>query len=149
MNTSSLPLVSSYQEITEAMEAFSAEEKSYRDLLAALKSFDSEGKSLPRRLLRAMHDLGHGEHLFQAKPGDIVKLDPLPVLANLGLGSDLIDGLLASFESPEVRRFIADSTVNCEKSVNCEVRLDPHTGLLIAERKILTPGQMVFHYQAS
>lgn len=149
MNTSSLPLVSSYREITEAMKAFSAEGKSYKDLLAALKSFDPEGKSLPRRLLRAMHDLGHGDDLLLATPGQIIQLDPLPVFANLELGTDLLDGLLVSFESPEVRRFIAESTVNCEKSVNCEVRLDPQTGLLIAERKILTPGQLTYHYQAS
>lgn len=149
MNTSSLSLVSSYREITEAMKSFSAEGKSYRDFLRALKSFDPEGKSLPRRLLRAMHDLGHGDDLLRATPGHIIQLDPLPVLVNLELGADFLDGLLVSFESSEVRRFIAESTVNCEKSVNCEVRLDPQTGLLIAERKILTPDQITFHYKAS
>lgn len=149
MNTSSLSLICSYREITEAMRGFSADGKSYRDLLAALKTFDPGGKSLPRRLLRAMHDLGHGEHLFQAKPGDIVQLDPLPVLGNLELRNEHLSGLLEAFEAPEVRQFIADSTVNCEKSINCEVERDPASGLLIARRRILTPDQVAFHHRVS
>ena len=146
---SPLQLIVSYAEITAAMKGFSADGKSYRDFLLALKADDPEGKSIPRRLLRAMHDLGHGEDLLLATPGQIIQLDPVPTLANLELGREHLSGLLASFEAPEVRQFIADSTLNCGKSVNCEVRLDPETGLLIAERKILTPDQMTVHFAVS
>ena len=114
MNTSSLPLVSSYP-ITEAMKAFSAEGSPTRTYLP--RSNHLIRVEVSPQAPRAMHDLGHSDDLLLATLGKSFSLIRFLYLPILSLGTDLLDGLLVSFESPEVRPVLLLSPrINCEKA---------------------------------
>ena len=116
----------------------------YRQLLELLKQQDSEKKSFARRALFAMHLTGHGDVLLRATPGQIVTLNPEPILIEAGLDASLSSEFCQAFVVPAVTSLIAESTQNCEKSVNCEVAFNHKTGLFHATRRVLTPAQQEY-----